>query len=119
MESAGYLRVSAILFACAALTSLAACSEGDAAKRRDRSPPLVKAEAAMPMQFVDSIDSGVLDRLYQQPRITHSGRNLRFFQNGRLVRHKGTDLVIRALKHTRNRIEFDIIGRGNQRAPLR
>jgi glycosyltransferase involved in cell wall biosynthesis len=63
-------------------------------------------------QFVDSIDSGVMDRLYENPRITHTGRNLRFFQNGRLVRHKGTDLVIKALKHTRNRIEFDIIGRG-------
>jgi glycosyltransferase involved in cell wall biosynthesis len=63
-------------------------------------------------QFVDSIDSGVLDRLYANPRITHTGRNLRFFQNGRLVRHKGTDLVIKALKRTRNRIEFDIIGRG-------
>jgi glycosyltransferase involved in cell wall biosynthesis len=63
-------------------------------------------------QFVDSIDSGVLDRLNNNPRITHTGKNLRFFQNGRLVRHKGTDLVIKALKHTRNPIEFDIIGRG-------
>ena len=63
-------------------------------------------------QFVNSIDSGVLDRLIANPRITHTSRNLRFFQNGRLVRHKGTDLVIKALKHTRNPIEFDIIGRG-------
>ena len=63
-------------------------------------------------QFVDSIDSGVLDRLYENPRITHSGKNLRYFQNGRLVRHKGTDLVIKALKQTINPIEFDIIGRG-------
>jgi glycosyltransferase involved in cell wall biosynthesis len=63
-------------------------------------------------QFVDSIDSGVLDRLYTSPRISHTGKNLRFFQNGRLVRHKGTDLVIKALNRTRNPIEFDIIGRG-------
>jgi glycosyltransferase involved in cell wall biosynthesis len=63
-------------------------------------------------QFVDSVDSGVLDHLYASPRITHSGTNPRFFQNGRLVRHKGTDLVIKALKQTRNRVEFDIIGRG-------
>lgn len=54
----------------------------------------------------------MLDRLIANPRITHTSRNLRFFQNGRLVRHKGTDLVIKALKHTRNPIEFDIIGRG-------
>jgi glycosyltransferase involved in cell wall biosynthesis len=63
-------------------------------------------------QFVDSIDSGVLDHLGSNPRISHSGKNLRFFQNGRLVQHKGTDLVIKALKKTRNPIEFDIIGRG-------
>jgi glycosyltransferase involved in cell wall biosynthesis len=63
-------------------------------------------------QFVDSIDSGVLDQLDSNPRIQHTGKNLRFFQNGRLVRHKGTDLVIKALKKTRNPVEFDIIGRG-------
>lgn len=63
-------------------------------------------------QFIDSIDSGVLDQLSANPRISHTGRNLRFFQNGRLVQHKGTDLVIKSLKRTRNRIEFDIIGRG-------
>ncbi len=63
-------------------------------------------------QFVDSINTGVLDRLYKSPRITHSGPNFRFFQNGRLVRHKGTDLVIKSLKRTRNSIELDIIGKG-------
>ena len=63
-------------------------------------------------QFVDSLDSGVLDRLYALPRVTHTGRNLRFFVNGRLVSHKGTDLIIKALKQTSNAIEFDIIGRG-------
>jgi glycosyltransferase involved in cell wall biosynthesis len=63
-------------------------------------------------QFVDSIDTGILDRLKQTPRITHSGRNLRFVHNGRLVAHKGTDLIIKSLKRTRNAIELDIIGRG-------
>jgi glycosyltransferase involved in cell wall biosynthesis len=63
-------------------------------------------------QFVDSIDSGVLDRLYETPRATQSGVNLRFFQNGRLVAHKGADLVIKSLKLTKNPIQFDIIGRG-------
>jgi glycosyltransferase involved in cell wall biosynthesis len=70
-------------------------------------------------QFVDSVDSGVLDRLYANPRITHTGTNIRFFQNGRLVRHKGTGLVIRALKQTKNKIEFDIIGRGPELVTLR
>ncbi|MBS1799355.1 MAG: glycosyltransferase family 4 protein [Acidobacteria bacterium] len=63
-------------------------------------------------QFVDSIDSGILDRLYDQPRITHEGKNLRFFHNGRLVEHKGTDLIIKSLLKTKNRIVLDIIGRG-------
>jgi len=63
-------------------------------------------------QLVDSIDSGVLDRLKDSQRITHSGRNLHFVHNGRLVAHKGTDLIIKSLKHTRNHVEVDIIGRG-------
>jgi glycosyltransferase involved in cell wall biosynthesis len=70
-------------------------------------------------QFVDSIDSGVLDRLCDLRRITHSGRNLRFFHNGRLVEHKGTDLIIKSLARTRNRIELDIIGRGPQLEKLK
>jgi glycosyltransferase involved in cell wall biosynthesis len=63
-------------------------------------------------QMVDSIDSGVLDRLCETPRVTHSGRNLTFVHNGRLVAHKGTDLIIKSLKRTRNPVELDIIGRG-------
>ena len=63
-------------------------------------------------QLVDSMDSGVLDRLCETPRIAHSGRNLAFVHNGRLVSHKGTDLIIKSLKRTRNPIELDIIGRG-------
>jgi len=65
-------------------------------------------------QFVSSIDSGVLDRLNRSPRVSHKGVNLRFFQNGRLVCHKGTDLVIKALKLTVNPVEFEVIGRGDQ-----
>jgi glycosyltransferase involved in cell wall biosynthesis len=63
-------------------------------------------------QFVDSICAGVPDRLYETPRVTHSGRNLRFVHNGRLVAHKGVDLIIKSLKRTRNPIELDVIGRG-------
>lgn len=70
-------------------------------------------------QFVDSIDSGVLDRLYDNPRITHSGRNLRFVHSGRLVSHKGTDLIIKSLKRTKNAIQLDIIGRGPELQKLK
>ena len=70
-------------------------------------------------QFVDSIDSGVLNRLYDLPRITHSGKNLRFYHNGRLVEHKGTDLIVKSLARTRNPIELDIIGRGPELQNLR
>jgi glycosyltransferase involved in cell wall biosynthesis len=67
-------------------------------------------------QFVDSVDSGILDRLYDLPRATHAGTNLRFVHNGRLVDHKGTDLVIRALAQTKNRVELTVIGRGPEKA---
>lgn len=70
-------------------------------------------------QFVDSIDSGVLTSLYEAPRIEHHGLNLRFFHNGRLVEHKGTDLVLKALAQTKLPIEMDIIGRGPELAALR
>jgi glycosyltransferase involved in cell wall biosynthesis len=70
-------------------------------------------------QFVDSIDSGILNRLYDLPRITHQGKNLRFFHNGRLVEHKGTDLIIKSLLKTKNRIELDIIGRGPELSKLK
>jgi glycosyltransferase involved in cell wall biosynthesis len=70
-------------------------------------------------QFVDSIDSGVVTRLAEAPRILHSGENLRFFHNGRLVAHKGTDLVIKALARTRLPVRLDIIGRGPQLPMLR
>jgi len=70
-------------------------------------------------QFVDSIDSGVQNRLNDTPRITHSGVNLRFFHNGRLVEHKGTDLILKSLTRTKNPIELDIIGRGPELPNLR
>jgi len=67
-------------------------------------------------QFVDSVDSGILDRLYELTLAQHQGTNLRFVHNGRLVDHNGTDLVIRALTKTRNPVELTIIGRGPQKA---
>lgn len=70
-------------------------------------------------QFVDSIDSGVQDRLAALPRIEHSGVNPRFYHNGRLVGHKGTDLIIKSLARTKLPIELTIIGRGPELQNLR
>ncbi len=70
-------------------------------------------------QLVDSIDSGVQDRLALLPRITHTGVNPRFYHNGRLVEHKGTDLIIKALALTKLPIELTIIGRGPELPKMR
>jgi glycosyltransferase involved in cell wall biosynthesis len=70
-------------------------------------------------QFVDSIDSGVQDRLATLPRIEHHGVNPRFYHNGRLVEHKGTDLIIKALLLTKLPIELTIIGRGPELPRMR
>jgi len=70
-------------------------------------------------QFVDSIDSGVLSRLYETKRATQSGINFRFFHNGRLVKHKGTELIIKSLLLTKHPVELDIIGRGPELERLR
>ena len=70
-------------------------------------------------QFVDSIDSGVQDRLAALPRIQHKGTNPRFYHNGRLVEHKGTDLIIKALMLTKLPIELTIIGRGPELPKMR
>lgn len=70
-------------------------------------------------QLVDSIDSGVQDRLAALPRIQHQGVNTRFYHNGRLVEHKGTDLIIKALLLTQLPIELTIIGRGPELPKLR
>jgi glycosyltransferase involved in cell wall biosynthesis len=70
-------------------------------------------------QIVNSIDSGVLDRLVEAPRISHRGENHRFVHNGRLVAHKGTDLAIRSLKRTKLPVELDVIGRGPELEHLR
>lgn len=70
-------------------------------------------------QFVDSIDSGILDRLKDLPLASHEGQNLNFVHNGRLVDHKGTDLVIRALAKARHPLRLEVIGRGPEQAKLK
>ena len=69
-------------------------------------------------QFRETLDSGIPNRLLDEPPIRHEGRNLRFVHNGRLVSHKGTDLIIRSLARTRNPVELDVIGRGPMKGEL-
>lgn len=60
----------------------------------------------------DFIDSGVKESFLADQPTHHEGTNLSFVHNGRLARHKGTDLAIEALLHTTNPVTLDIIGRG-------
>ena len=69
--------------------------------------------------MVPSIDSGIMDRLADAPRVEHHGQNLRFVHNGRLQKHKGTDLAIKALLRTKNRVTLDVIGQGLEEANLK
>ena len=69
-------------------------------------------------QFRDTLDSGIPNRLRDQPAVEHRGRNLRFVQNGRLVPHKGTEFVIKAMTRTRNPVELEVIGRGPSKPGL-
>lgn len=78
---------------------------------------LLKA-GCRPERLRDSLDSGIPNRLGDLPRITHHGQNLRFVHNGRLMPHKGADLIIKALARTRLPVELDVIGRGPERERL-
>jgi glycosyltransferase involved in cell wall biosynthesis len=71
-----------------------------------------------PERLRTSLDSGIPNRLGDLPRIVHRGRNLRFVHNGRLVPHKGVDLILRALPRTRLPVELDVIGLGPERERL-
>ncbi|HWJ71448.1 MAG TPA: glycosyltransferase family 4 protein [Sphingobium sp.] len=68
-------------------------------------------------QMVFTLDSGVHDDLRHAPRLTHAGVNHHFLFVGRLVRYKGCDLAIKALKFAPDAI-LDIAGDGEQRAAL-
>ena len=70
------------------------------------------AAGCRPDRMIDAADCGVDASLLERPRITHAGRNTRFVHFGRIVFHKGTALIIRALLHTDPSIGLDIIGRG-------
>ena len=66
-----------------------------------------------------SLDSGIPDRLRDLPRIEHRGANHRFVHNGRLMPHKGADLILKALTRTKTPASLDLIGRGQDEPRLR
>ncbi|MBB6122485.1 glycosyltransferase family 4 protein [Sphingobium subterraneum] len=68
-------------------------------------------------QMVFTLDSGVDPQLVTCPAMTHDGPNFRFVFLGRLVRYKGCDLAIRALKSV-PQAQLDIIGDGEERRAL-
>ena len=82
----------------------------------ERTYKSLRAAGCTDKQFVDSVDSGILDRLYDLPRAQQHGTNLRFVHNGRLVDHKGTDLVIKAIAQTKQPVTLTVIGRGPEKA---
>lgn len=77
-----------------------------------RTAESLRMAGCRPEQMRDTLDSGIPDALREKPLVEHRGANFRFVHNGRLVPHKGTDLVIRAVARTENPVELDIIGRG-------
>ncbi|MBB5686639.1 glycosyltransferase family 4 protein [Sphingobium boeckii] len=68
-------------------------------------------------RMVPSLDSGVDPDLAAAPRIQHVGHKARFVFIGRLVRYKGCDLAIRALRLAPG-ATIDIYGDGEERAAL-
>ena len=70
-------------------------------------------------QFVDCLDSGVLAELWETRPAEHVGRNLTFVHNGRLVPHKGADLILRSMTRTRLPVRLKLIGKGPELARLR
>lgn len=78
----------------------------------ERTKVSLREAGAKEERFRDSIDSGIPNALKHTARAPQRGKNLRFVHNGRLVDHKGTDLVIKALKQTKLPVTLDVIGRG-------
>jgi glycosyltransferase involved in cell wall biosynthesis len=77
------------------------------------------AAGASADRIVAVIDSGISSKVFAQPRVEHSGVNLRFATSGRFDPHKGFDLCIEALARTRLPITLSVFGRGSEGARLR
>ncbi len=77
------------------------------------------AAGCRPDRMIDCEDCGVDASLLDRPRIEHAGRNPRFVHFGRLVFHKGTALVIEALRHAAPDVGLDVVGRGPELEPCK
>ncbi|MGB0560492.1 MAG: glycosyltransferase family 4 protein [Spirulinaceae cyanobacterium] len=78
----------------------------------DRTRNSLLAAGCLPQTMVDSVDYGIEDTFGAGIHLQHVGVNPRFVHFGRLVAHKGTQLIIRSLRKTQGNICLDIIGRG-------
>lgn len=71
-------------------------------------------------RLIETLDSGVAERLDGYAPVVHEGRSGRFVFFGRLVRYKACDLVIRALAAaSSDDLTLDVIGGGEEEAALR
>jgi glycosyltransferase involved in cell wall biosynthesis len=65
--------------------------------------------------FKETIDCGIDDELLDRMRVKHKGLNVKYIHVGRLVKFKGTQLIIKSLAKTHHPITLDIIGEGPER----
>lgn len=69
--------------------------------------------------MIDVVDSGISEKIRSVPVIQHEGQNFKFISTGRMDPHKGIDLSITALEHTKQPITLDIVGRGKEEERLK
>ncbi len=82
----------------------------------DRTKQSLTAAGCTKEQMVDTIDCGINCHFLKRDRIQHSSVNYRFIHYGRMVLHKGTFLLIKSLKKTKQPINVDIVGHGPELA---
>lgn len=78
----------------------------------ERTSKSLKLLGCKPDIFYDTVDCGIQGSMFDFERIKHDGENYRFVHFGRLVYHKGTFLIIKAIAKSNLPICLDIIGRG-------
>lgn len=82
----------------------------------ERTRVSLQASGCRATQMTDSLDCGVKASLLARPRVVQQGHNGRYVHFGRLVFHKGTRLIIEAVKRAEASVSLDIVGRGPELA---
>lgn len=72
----------------------------------------LRAAGVPARSITETLDCGIPDDLLNRPRIQHRGANNRFLHYGRLVFHKGTAMILRAMTLTATDTRLDIVGKG-------